>query len=527
MLETVGDTLRVRFDRFDLAAYDLFLRCKGLPEYELDFDSDREIYLLSAPARFARILGVNNGPTGTRLIDLAPHLWDYQRDVTRNAFESRRYAVWADCGMGKTAIFLEWARLVIEATGGRVVIFSPLQIVEQTIEMAQGWYGEGLPIERIKGRVALAKWCRGAGGGLAITNYEKMIAGQVPELRYLAGVVLDESSILKTGGGKIKWHLIHSCKGIEYKLSCTATPAPNDTMEYASQASFLEKLRNEGEILWTYFQRDKNGEWRIKPHAQDAFYRFMAGWSIYLRSPARYGYRDNAVAIPEPIVTEHAVEATEEQGRLAMETAMLETGDMFANERMGIAQRNRLSQMAKGFIYEGKGRRVRRVASNKPGFVAELIRQETAAGRQVLVWTVFDAEADLICEALGAAGGDAEVLHGRVPQKARQAIIERFRRGQTGVLISKARMLGYGLNFQNCGAMIFSGWNDSYEQFYQALRRAYRYGQREQLRVHIPVVPMLEGKILENIKAKHAQYERDAATMEANYIRASQELSAA
>src|SRR3990167_11402603 len=122
----------------------------------------------------------------------------------------------------------------------------------------------------------------------------------MPEMRRLSGVAFDESSRLKGGGGVIKWHLIRSCRGIEYKLSATATPAPNDTMEYASQASFLEKLRNEGEILWTYFSRDKYGTWSVKPHAREAFYRFMASWSIYLRDPKDYGFNDILATLPPP-----------------------------------------------------------------------------------------------------------------------------------------------------------------------------------------------------------------------------------
>jgi len=195
---------------------------------------------------------------------------------------------------------LEWCRQVAHLTGARVLILEPLAVIPQLIEEARRFYGDGLQIERLDSRERLIGWLKDPGAAIGIVNPEKFIAGQVPELRYLGGLAFDESSLLKTGGGVIKWNLIKSARGIEYKLSCTATPAPNDTMEYASQASFLEKLRTEGEILWTFFTRNKRGEWTVKPHARTAFYQFMSSWSIYLRNPAHFGWGDILATLPEP-----------------------------------------------------------------------------------------------------------------------------------------------------------------------------------------------------------------------------------
>ena len=513
MVSINGPLAEVDFGRFDLEMYGLFLKTKKLPESQITYDWERDAYKLTTPARFAGMLGASVAAAVREALEISGFLFDYQRFIVRTALEARRYAIYADCGLGKTLMFLEWARHVIAGTGGRVLIISPLQVIEQTRDESARFYGEGLPVERIETRAALVEWLKRPGPGLGITNYEKMVDGLMPELRYLAGLVLDESSILKSGGGVTKWNLIKSSKGIEYKLSCTATPAPNDIMEYASQAGFLEKLRTEGEILWTFFTRDKKGNWRIKPHAREGFYRFMASWSIFLRNPAHYGWEDNLSKIPAPEFHEYRLPPTDEQ--MGMASGMFhETGAGLLGDRaLGITQRTKLSQIAKGFIYEGK--KARGIPSPKPEFIGDLIRREIADGRQVLVWTVFDEEARLIADRL--AGVNFAVLDGSVKEKARRPILERFRRGELDVLVSKASMLGFGMNFQCCSSMIFSGWDDSYERFYQAVKRAIRYGQTQSVRVHLPFISELEGVILENVLRKKGNFEADAEEQERYY----------
>ena len=521
MITVDQDKLRVRFDRFDLDTYKLFLKTKQLPESVIDFDPEREAYTLSAPSRFASILGAQAPARSQSDCPTAGHLFDYQRFICEKAFDVKRYAIWADCGLGKTAMFLEWARKVIRRTDRPVLIFSPLAVIPQTVEECQRFYNDELAATWLRTGADLIGWLKNPTSFLGITNYEKMIPGIINELRWLGGIVGDESSILKTGGGVIKWNLIKSARGVEYKLSCTATPAPNDTMEYASQAAFLEKLRTEGEILWTYFQHDKRGNWQVKPHAQEAFFRFMSDWSIYLRSPARYGFKDNTQAIPEPVVHEHTIKAhpaqLEEMAKVAAAN-----GEQLLAEKLGVTQRGKLNQIAKGFIYEGKPPKPRFIQAYKPDFVCELIRNERQAGRQTLVWTVFDAESTILRSKLTGLSCVA-ALDGSVKEDDRAEILDRFRKGDIQTLISKASMLGYGMNFQHCGAMIFSGWNDSYEAWYQAVRRAYRYGQTQRLQIHIPYVPELEGHIYENILRKKALFERDTAIQEENYLKAMKE----
>lgn len=512
------DRAEVRFERYDLDAYERFLRLKRLPEKQLLYDWRTDTYTVTAPARLAHLLDPALPDLGRPAPALAPHLFDYQAFIVARALEAKRYAVWADTGLGKTAIFLEWARQVLLLTLGRVLILAPLQVIEQVRTEARRFYGQDLTLERLETRERLADWCRRPGPGLAISNPEKLIPGILPDLRRCAGLVLDESSILRSGGGVIKWNLIKSARGIEHKLSCTATPAPNDTMEYASQASFLEKLRSEGEILWTYFTRDKSGNWRVKPHARRAFYAFMATWSIYLRDPARYGWRDVLADLPAPDIVEQPLRLTAEQARLAQAFHVENGSGLFGTEGLGVRQRAKLSQLAKGFLYED--RRVRPVASRKPGEVAAIALSEASAGRQVLVWTTYDAEGEILASLLPAA----TVLSGSTATAERERILERFRAGEVRILITKPQLLGYGMNFQFVRAMVFSGFDDSFERMYQAIRRAYRLGQTESVRVFVPYVPELEGLVLENVRAKERRFLADVAIQEAAYIEALREL---
>lgn len=524
------DVLSVRFDRFAPADYDLFLKVKALPEYQVAFNDSDESYTISAPSRFAGMLGVQVPNIRPNRLPLPSFFFDDQTAIVEMALKGKRFACWSDCGLGKTLIQLEFARQVIHATGGKALIFTLNEIVQQTMDECWRWYGDSLPIVRLKTREEMKQWCKSPGPGLAITNYEKMNhkgeADQVVnELRHLSAVILDESSRLKAGGGKQKWALIKSCRGIEYKLSCTATPAPNDTIEFASQASFLEKMRTDGEIIWTYFTRDnKTKRWTVKPHARKAFFEFMASWSIYVRDPKRYGWRLDQVEVPRPIVKIRDIPPMPEQIDEMQKMCTDPNGqlNLIDSRATNAIQRNKLSQIAKGFRYiKGKSHsKYRLIPSRKPDYVAELIERELRLGLQTLVWTTFDAESDMIARKLEDRGIEYDLLVGKVKDCDRLPILDRFRHGGSRLLISRPALLGYGQNFQQCGSMIFSGWSDSYESYYQAVRRAYRYGQTQRLRVWIPVVRVLEGDMLDNIFHKQDKHEAAIAEMERNYIRA-------
>ncbi|MBX4216017.1 hypothetical protein KW797_03640 [Candidatus Parcubacteria bacterium] len=409
---------------------------------------------------------------------------------------------------------------------GSCLIFSPKQVLREWRKHFAKFY-DGTPYLDITSRAHLESWSENP-KGIALTNYEKMIPGVLDNLRLIGGIVADESSILKTGGGTIKWNLIKSCRGIPYKLSMTATPAPNDTMEFASQAAFLEKIRSEGEVFWTYFTKvGDSGEWIVKPHARDAFYRFMASWSIYIRNPESFGFKDNIEKLPEPEYFEHEIPPTPEQVRFATSVASTNGAGMFADERLGVVPRSKLAQAARGFLYVKKPNGEREavpVRSEKPQAVAQLARSEAARGLSVLIWTSFDEEAAILYRLL-APYGNVAILQGSTPDAEQDQILEDFECRRLHILISKAEMLGYGQNLQYVGSMIDSGIDDSFERLYQKIRRALRTGQKRRLRFHRVYIRELEGLMIDNVAKKSQRFEEDILQMENCYRQAMTEAA--
>jgi Helicase conserved C-terminal domain len=546
-IEFIADRMSVRFDRFDLESYRMFLKCKALPEVACEFDPATESYTLSAPARFAAMLGLER-PTRDNDFPIWPLMYEEQAEVTKMALDSKRFALWAKCGFGKTFCGLEFARQVVLRTGSRVLITTFNDVIGEWMRDADTFYEGELPLYRLRTRREMKEWMRhggsegvyGSSAMIGITNYEKWnpesLAEQVvTEAKFLGGIILDENR-LKTGGGKQKWAIIKSCRGIEFKLSLTATPAPNDLMEFASQASFLEKMRSENEIIWTFFTRDqKTHRWTVKPHAREAFFKWMSVWSIYVNDPQKYGWRKGAPEVPRPTYHTIEIDPTPEQTEIARQlTVEASTGQisLFIDTDTNVIQRSKLAQVAKGFryvkadkfrIYGRKvvSRRVERVPSRKPGVICDLVKSERAAGRRVLIWSVFDAETKILMNDLGLSMGakGIESLTGVTEPSERSAILDRCRSGETDVLVTRAAVLGWGMNLQMFTSMIFSGWTDSFEQFFQAVRRAYRAGQKESVHVWFPVIRELEGDSLDNIDRKEREFERSIAEMEENYIR--------
>ena len=529
MIQIQNDIIKVNFNRFDIEAYNVFIQSKKLPECNLEYDWEADRYELKTPSRFAHVFGLETPDQSRDWLPFNPMLFDYELWTVKDlALPAKRFAIWFDTGLGKCFVMLELARQVAYKTGGRVLLIVPLNLIQQTIDESIKFYSGDFPeIFRIESREAIKSFCTGSGPGIGIVNPEKFIPRKgdqetISECQWLAGALLDEASLLKSGGGTIKWALIKSCRGIEYKYTFTATPAPNDTMEYASQGSFLEKLRSEGEIIWTFFIRDKNGEWKIKENARDAFYRFLSGWSVYMRNPARYGFQDHLKDLPKPIRIEYKIKPTDAQidliRKMPDRTGQLQLIMNSENDKLEMVQRVKYSEIAKGFYYHDGG--VIPVESDKPKAVADLIKADMAIGLKVLVWTVFDEESNIIFDLLKDCGKKVDVLTGKMSRADRIPVIENFRTGKTDCLITKARLLGYGLNFQVCGSNVISGFNDSEEQRYQLERRSYRYGQTKAVKMHYPYIPELEGVVFDNINRKRDRIEMEVRVMENNYIKA-------
>lgn len=399
-------------------------------------------------------------------------LYDWQAALVRWALRRGRAAIFADCGLGKTFMQVTWAH----AVGGRVLLLAPLCVAEQTVSEAAK-LGIDVQYARTQDEAADHR--------LVITNYERL-ADFDPSV--FDGVVLDESSILKAFDGKTRTALIQAFTRTPYRLCCTATPSPNDITELANHAEFLG-LMTRPEFLATWFIRIGDGNrttthhgWRMKRHAVEPFYRWLASWAVAIRSPKDLGFDDAAFQLP----------------RLQIHSTVLPSSAAYDGLFPGAS--------LKGL----KGRLdARRTALADR--VAAVARMATtgAKGCAWLLWCGLNEEADAIQAAIPGAVNVA----GSDDYATKVAAVQAFVRGDIRVLVSKPKILGFGMNFQHCHHMAFVGLSDSYETYYQCIRRCWRYGQRSPVNVFI-VVSEAEQQIVENVRRK----EQAAADLSAHLL---------
>jgi len=406
--------------------------------------------------------------TGHAPGELNEHLFDFQHAIVSWAVRRGRAAVFADTGLGKTLMQLAWADEVSTHTNGAVLILAPLAVSEQTIEQGKTF---GIEVFRVPHGGAPN------GPGVWITNYERMGTIDFSELH---GVVLDESSILKAHDGKTRTAIIENCQRVQYRLSCTATPSPNDFEELGNQCEFLGVMTRT-EMLATYFVNDTGdtGTWRLKGWGASKFWEWMGTWSVVLRNPSDIGFDGSRYILPEPQYFEHVVETDQIEGELFARPAMT----MLERRK---AQRDSIEQRCKA--------------------LADLVNQDTS--EPWLIWTHLNDEADLL-ESL--IPGSVNVQGSDSPESKTKNMMA-FTHGELRVLISKPKICGYGMNWQHCSRMAFVGLDDSFEKFYQAVRRCYRFGQSRSVHVHVFTAEN-EGQILANIKRKEIQHHEMSANM--------------
>ena len=393
---------------------------------------------------------------GVSAFTLPSSLYPFQSALSAWALRKGRAAIFADTGLGKTAMQLAWAANI----PGRVLIFAPLCVGEQTI-------AEGQRIGVVVGGV-------GSGAAIEVTNYERL---HHVEPRDYAGVVLDESSILKSYDGKTRTRLIRSFAETPYRLCCTATPAPNDIAELANHCEFLG-IMTRTEMLATWFVHDENG-WRLKGHAHQAFYRWLVSWGIFVRRPSDLGFDDAGYLLPGLEIREQIVGTDEPV-----------TGEyLFASMGLGGIR--------------GRTTARRHSLKRRVDRVVELVEATPGAW---IVWCGLNDEQEAIADALD---GDCVSVAGQDSEQSKRDRISAFLDGRARVLVTKARIAGFGLNLQHCHQMAFLGLGDSYETYYQSIRRCYRFGQLEPVQVHI-VVSEAETGIVRNVQAKEVEARRVA-----------------
>lgn len=473
--------------------YRKFLRIKSLPNYEI---RGRVAYV---PDEYAGLLD-GEQLTCDESIELHPSLFDYQAAISRIAIRKRKFAVFARCGLGKTLIMLEFARHAARSLPTKAhLIISPLMVIEQTIEECQKWYG--FSPERIPSS-DLHKWLA-TGKGIGITNYEAL--REEVEPGNIGSISCDEASLLKSAYGKYGAECIRLAKHCDWRLSLTGTPAPNDRIEYGNQAVFLGQFPTLNSFLARYFinRGQTNERWELRPHALRPFYRSLSHWCIFLNDPAVYGWKDNSDTLPPISIQIHDVELTERQ-TTEMRQA---TGQLLVNRLGGITTRQKMARLAKG------------ADSQKPAFINQLV-ESWKDKASTLIWCKYNDEQD----GLAATIPGAASISGDTPHEKRMEIVRKFKSGEIRTIISKPKVLGYGLNLQVCTRMIFSTLQDSYEEYWQAICRANRVGSKEPLQVHIPTTE-IERPMIENVLRKAKNIDADLAEQEALFRDQAKELS--
>lgn len=420
---------------------------------------------------FLRSKRIVTHPSGFEPLPIKDGPFDWQCDIIRWLIRKGKAAAFEDCGLGKTLQQLEWSRQVSEHTQNPVLIVAPLAVSQQTKR-------EGI---KFGYDVTLCRTQKDVHPGINITNYEMLEHFGAEKF---GGVVLDESSILKSYTGKIKQQIIDMFRDTPYKLACTATPAPNDFMELGNHAEFLG-IMSRSEMLSTFFVHDGGStqSWRLKGHAKDDFWRWVASWAVVLSNPADLGYDGADYELPTLNVIQHIIKSGEKIDSYGQEM-------LFATETQTLSDR----RVARRSSLEQRIKKCAEIANSTE--------------KQVLVWCDLNDESRELTKAINGA---VEVTGSDSDEHKADAMMG-FSSGSVRVLVSKPKIAGWGMNWQNCGTEIFCGLSDSFEAYYQAVRRCWRFGQKNEVNIHV-VVSDAEGAVKSNIERKQANARRMAQEM--------------
>jgi DNA modification methylase len=392
--------------------------------------------------------------------------FDFQRDIIQWALRRGRAAIFADCGLGKSLMQLEWANQV--AAVGDVLILAPLAVAEQTVAESEK-FGFKTPIAYRRSGADVTP-------GITIANYEML---EHFDCARFSGIVLDESSVLKHYTSKTRNAIIGSFGQTPYRLACTATPAPNDYMELGNHAEFLGVM-SRVEMLSMFFVHDggETQKWRIKGHAEREFWKWVCSWAVMLRKPSDLGYEDEGFTLPPLRVQQVTVKSDPLPGEL------------FAVEALALPDRIKARRQS---------------TDERVKLCAERVN---ATDEPWVLWCNLNNEADALEDAIEGA---VQISGSESPdQKARK--LRQFATGEIKRLVTKPSICGFGLNWQHCSRVGFVGLSDSWEEYYQAVRRCWRFGQKSTVEVLI-VTSESEGAVLSNIQRKEADADRMAKEM--------------
>lgn len=402
-------------------------------------------------------------------VQLREVLKDHQRDIVKWSLRRGRAAIFAGTGLGKTLMELSWAEQVVQFTAKPVLIFAPLAVASQHVREADKF---GIFAKLVASQNDVIH-------GINITNYQKI---DHFDLSKFGGIVIDESSILKSTDGKYRTRLIEECAHVPFRLAATATPAPNDFMELGNHAEFLGVM-SYTDMLATFFTHDGGDtqKWRLKGHAETEFWKWMASWAVMLRKPSDLGYENEGYDLPPLNYVSHKV---------SVEYApSMETGLLFPMEAHTMQERISARR-------DSVGERVKLAASITP------------SDRPFVWWCNMNGEAEGLAKAIPGAVN----LTGSDDDDVKERKMVDFTEGRIRVLITKPSIAGFGMNWQHCADTGFVGLNDSFEQVFQAERRFWRFGQTKPVTVHF-IASEMEGAVVANLRRKEADAERMAAAM--------------
>lgn len=381
---------------------------------------------------------------------LNPALKDHQRHSVEFALRAGCAALFLDTGLGKTLCALEWGRVVVEHTGRPVLMLAPLAVAAQH-EREAVKFGIDAKAVREPDEITTPR--------VYITNYDRLSKFNADDF---AGVILDESSILKSFHGATTKALIATFKQTPFRLCCTATPAPNDHAELGQHSEFLGVM-SQSQMLTRWFIHDSadTGNWRMKGHAVQDFWNWVSGWARCVSKPSDLGFDDTGYDLPTLDLKRHIVEADRS----------LDAGA----EKDGQARLFRMPDTSATSIHREK----RMTTDARADVIADLVAAEP--GEPWVIWCDTDYEADALADRIPGA---IEV-RGSMSPEVKEANLTIFSTGQVRVIITKPSIAGFGLNWQHSARMAFVGLSFSYESFYQAIRRCWRFGQSRPVNVHV------------------------------------------
>lgn len=412
-------------------------------------------------------------PSGFDVDDswLCGDAFDFQKAIVKWALKKGRACIFADCGLGKGLMLLMFADAVCRKTNGNVLILCPLAVGKQLEQEAKRFGIDGVAYVRepsdIKTRIF-------------ITNYERV---HLFSSVRVDGVVCDESSIIKGVDSKVKSAVLSHFRDVRFRLACTATPAPNDHMELGNHSEFVGAMKS-SEMLSTFFTHDggDTSKWRLRGHAYQRFWEWVASWAVMCRSPEDLGFDGSGYVLPELEIVEHVVGTSSRKGHL------------FPVDAVTLAEQ----------------RSVRKDTINQR---LEVVADLASKAHPHIVWCNLNAESEAATKALATSG--ALEVTGSQDEDLKSSRLIGFANGEFPILVSKPSLCGFGLNYQNCADITFFGLSHSWEDFYQAYRRCYRFRQTRKVTVNV-VISDQEMAILDNIKRK----QRDADSMAVGMINA-------